>query len=222
MGIGYISLMILSLFSQAGISLESDQQLQFEKLLSLFLAKNSQVNLSAIRDETGVIQRHFIDSLSIRELPEWSRAERVLDFGTGGGFPGLPLAIIAPEKRFTLLDATRKKLDAVGEFARELGLENVVTRWGRGEDAQLVKYYRNTFDLVTARAVTYLPDLLTLISPYVRKGGYLIAYKTPSDEELVAGQECALDAGMRFHRTEHYRLTDEENDRLLLVFEKIR
>lgn len=124
--------MLKTFFQQAGISPSVEQLEKFELLLRLFLAKNNQVNLSAIRDETGIIQRHFIDSLAVRDLPEFLDAKRILDFGTGGGFPGLPLAIIAPEKRFTLLDATRKKVDAVAEFARKLALENVETKWGRG------------------------------------------------------------------------------------------
>ncbi len=207
-------------FLSAGISLAPHQGKRFETLLVSFLAKNAQVNLSAIRDERGVVEKHFIDSLAIRNVPEFLRAERVLDVGTGGGFPGLPLSIMFPNKYFVLMDATRKKVDAVAGFAMALGLENVRTVWGRAESVDVLRSLPGKFDCVVARAVTYLPDLLALVAPYLAPGGTFIAYKQPSAEELEEGKKACAKIGLRFLRTEGYVLPSDATPRALLLFSK--
>lgn len=207
-------------FRSAGINLPPRQVERFAALLVSFLEKNKQVNLSAIRDEQGVVEKHFIDSLAIRNVPEFLRAERVLDVGTGGGFPGLPLSILFPDKYFVLMDATRKKVDAVAGFAMALGLTNVRTVWGRAEDIEILRSLPGKFDCVVARAVTYLPDLLTLVAPYLAPGGTFIAYKQPSAEELEEGKKASGKSGLRFLRTEGYVLPSDAMPRSLLLFAK--
>ncbi len=207
-------------FQTAGIDLGPHHVKRFATLLVSFLEKNAQVNLSAIRDEQGVVEKHFIDSLAIRNVPEFLRAERVLDVGTGGGFPGLPLAVMFPDKYFVLMDATRKKVDAVASFALALGLANVRTVWGRAEDVAVLRSLPGKFDCVVARAVTYLPDLLALVAPYLAPGGTFIAYKQPSAEELEEGKKAATKLGLRFLRTEGYVLPSDATPRALLLFSK--
>lgn len=211
---------LTELFNQAAIRLDAQQEERFTTLLASFMAKNAQVNLSAVRDESGVITKHFIDSLSSLTLSEFQRAHRILDIGTGGGFPGLPLAIMAPDKRFVLMDATRKKVDAVQGFADALGLTNVTTVWGRAEDVAILRSLPEKFDLVVARAVTYLPDLLSLVAPYLLPNGTFIAYKQPSAEELSEGKKAAGKTGLRFVREERYVLPSDATERALLLFSK--
>lgn len=114
----------------------SKENPQLQKFVSLFLEKNKHINLSAIRDEEGVWAKHIEDSLITLQLFEQfgDKNLKILDLGTGGGFPGLPLAIMLPQHSFTLLDGTRKKIDCVREFADLLGLKNVTPQWGRVED----------------------------------------------------------------------------------------
>lgn len=117
--------------------------LQLQKFVALFLEKNKHINLSAIRDEEGMWEKHITDSLITVDLlkdylgqrtKDKGQQMKVLDLGTGGWFPGLPLAIMFPEVHFTLLDATRKKIDCIREFVLSLELQNVMPQWGRVED----------------------------------------------------------------------------------------
>lgn len=207
-------------FRSAAINLAQHQLKRFGTLLVSFREKNAQVNLSAIRDERGIVEKHFIDSLAVRHVPEFLNAHRILDLGTGGGFPGLPLSIMFPNKYFVLMDATRKKVDAVAGFAMALGLENVRTVWGRAESVDVLRSLPGKFDCIVARAVTYLPDLLALVAPYLAPGGTFIAYKQPSAEELAEGKKACAKIGLRFLRTEGYVLPSDATSRSLLLFSK--
>jgi len=228
------------IFTQAGVPLSKDQEEKFALLLRFFMAKNEQLNLSAIRDAPGIIEKHFVDSLSALQCSSFQKAKTVLDLGTGGGFPGLPLAIMEPDKSFTLLDGTRKKVEAVSSFAHDLGLDNVQTVWGRAEDRgkwqeinakgrkatalntlyplphTLLPY--TPFDCVLARAVTALPDLLTLAKPHLSDDGVLIAYKLENSQERADGIRKAASIGMRLLQEIQYRLPSSPQERVLLVF----
>jgi len=160
---------------------------QLQKLVSLFLEKNKSINLSAIRDEEGMWEKHIEDSLEILPLFEefTDKKLKILDLGTGGGFPGLPLAIMLPQHHFTLLDATRKKIDCVKEFAEALELTNVTPQWGRAEDGS------QKFDLVVTRATSYIDDLFVWIVPLLKSDGRAWLYKQASEEEWNDGQKIA-------------------------------
>jgi 16S rRNA (guanine527-N7)-methyltransferase len=112
--------------------------------------------------------------------------------GTGAGLPGIPLAIAAPDKTFLLMDSVKKKLSAVEEIARTLGLDNVRVLHARAEDAASDPAYRETFDLVVSRAVANLSTLSEYCLPYVRKGGWFVAYKTLSAQEEILRAERAI------------------------------
>jgi 16S rRNA (guanine527-N7)-methyltransferase len=212
--------------------------LQLQKLVSIFLEKNTHINLSAIRDEEGVWVKHIEDSLittdllrSYLEQREKSKEKRieVLDLWTGGGFPGLPLAVMFPEVHFTLLDATRKKVDCVREFAETLGLTNVTAQWGRVEDmrAPSMKEERihnkngivfldgtpstsDHYDLVVTRAAAYISDLFTWIKPLLKADGRAWIYKQASEEEWADGQQLAKNRGMMLTKALTYNLAEQE------------
>ncbi|MBP7823370.1 16S rRNA (guanine(527)-N(7))-methyltransferase RsmG [Candidatus Gracilibacteria bacterium] len=204
---------------------------QLQKLVSIFLEKNTHINLSAIRDEEGVWVKHIEDSLITLPLFEQfgDKKLKILDLGTGGGYPGLPLATMLPQHHFTLLDATRKKVDCVREFAESLGLTNVTAQWGRVEDmrAPSMKEERlhnkngiifldgtpstsDHYDLVVTRAAAYIEDLFTWIKPLLKADGRAWIYKQASEEEWADGQQLAKNRGMILTKALTYHLADQE------------
>jgi 16S rRNA (guanine527-N7)-methyltransferase len=156
------------------------------------LRRNETMNLTAIRDPREFEEKHLVDSLAILDFCGFLSAGRVLDVGTGAGLPGIPLAIAAPDKTFLLMDSVKKKLSAVEEIARTLGLDNVRVLHARAEDAASDPAYRETFDLVVSRAVANLSTLSEYCLPYVRKGGWFVAYKTLSAQEEILRAERAI------------------------------
>ncbi len=165
--------------------LHPEQRALLDRYIELLLEKNAEVNLTAARDRRSLMQRHVGDALKLLDVPELGAARSVLDLGTGGGLPGLPLAIACPDLEVILLDATSKKVAAVQGFIDTLGLENASAAWGRAEVMAHAPEWRQRFDLVVARAVAPLRTLLELAAPLCRPDGYVAAFKGPgADKEL--------------------------------------
>ncbi len=183
---------------------------QCDKLLrymDLVLDRNQYINLTAITDPEDFIRLHYIDSLGALFLPEFGGAAKVIDVGTGAGFPGVPLAILKPDKEFTLLDSLNKRLRIVREFCEELDIGNVKILHGRAEDAGRDPGLRETFDFAVSRAVAGMPVLCEYCLPFVRECGYFLAYKGPDGEEECAASEKALKTlGGRLIRVEKGRI----------------
>lgn len=180
-----------------GIELEAREIDLLARYLELLHGANEHMNLTAVRVEEEAWDRHILDALTLLPvLAEIGDGARVLDLGTGGGLPGIPLAIAMPACSFTLLDATRKKAEIVGSFARELGLENVdviagraetLARWDKREPGEL----RDRFDVVVARAVGRLAVLAELVVPCARVGGLCALVKgQKADEELAEARKA--------------------------------
>ena len=161
----------------------TDHAAQFDVLLDELDRWNRKVNLTAIRDRSEMVTAHIVDSLVARPFLE---GETILDVGTGPGFPGLPLAIVEPEREFTLLDSNNKKIMFVQHVAGLLGLANVRAVKGRGEDYAP----GHRFDTVIARALAALPRLVEIAGHHVREDGVFVAlkgrYPTEELEELTA------------------------------------
>ena len=149
---------------------------KFDTLLDELERWNRRVNLTAVRDRAQMAVLHIQDSLSAQAL---LHGKRILDVGTGAGFPGLPLAIVEPEREFHLLDSNNKKIQFVQHVARLLGLDNVTAVKARAED--YAPGYR--FDTVIARALASLPGLLEMAGHHVREGGVFVALKGRHPEE---------------------------------------
>lgn len=139
---------------------------QFEQLLPLYTEWNQRINVVSRKDIHEIYLHHVLHSLSIAAVTEFQAGQKIMDIGTGGGFPGIPLAIHFPETEFLLVDSIRKKLDVVKAVAEALELKNVSTHWGRAEDVQP----KNQFDFVVSRAVAPLGELWRWARPHIKVG----------------------------------------------------
>jgi 16S rRNA (guanine527-N7)-methyltransferase len=177
-----------------GLSLTSGQLNKFGRYRELLLEWNERINLTAITDPVEIVTHHFLDSLAcLLAAPREQRgAATLIDVGTGGGFPGIPLAIALPGWQVTLLEATGKKVRFLEAAARALELGNVHALQGRAEEVAHLTAYRGRYDIATARAVAALPTLLEYCAPFVRSGGLLLLPKKGNlTEELAAGRRAA-------------------------------
>jgi 16S rRNA (guanine527-N7)-methyltransferase len=176
---------LLSAFSAVSFTPSSEQVEQFQTYHALLAEWNQRINLTAVIDDEGVAQKHFADSLLV--LPFLKGEERVLDLGTGAGFPGVPLLIARPGLKLTLMDSVKKKLDFLAHLLPELGLTAELLH-ARAEDAAKKTEYRDGFDLVLSRAVAPMNVLAELALPFVQPGGKAVCFKGPalSDELAVA------------------------------------
>lgn len=174
---------------QMGVSLGEEQTQQFMTYLSLLLEWNEKMNLTAITEPREVVLKHFADCLSLVPWVEWKRGMRVIDVGTGAGFPGIPVKLVRPEIELTLLDSLQKRIGFLREVGAELGLEGVEYVHSRAEDGGQNPLYREKFDLCVSRAVANLSVLAEYCLPFVKVGGRLAALKGP--DATVEAAEAA-------------------------------
>ncbi len=169
---------------------KSEMLLEYMKHI---LQWNDKVNLTAIKEEAEFEQKHLIDSLLIMDCVEFLDADSIIDVGTGGGFPGIPLAIMFPDKQFVLVDSLQKRLKIIQEGIDLLGLKNVKLVHGRAEDLARDKKYREKFDLAISRALANMSVLLELTIPFVKEFGYSVAYKGTDYRREIDEAEVALE-----------------------------
>lgn len=153
---------------------------------------NEKVNLTTITDLQEFVVKHFIDSIICTDYPEYEDAGKIIDVGTGAGFPGVPLAIVSPEKEFILMDSLNKRLKIIDELCREAGIANVTTIHARAEELAKNKAHREQYDLCVSRAVANMAVLAEYCLPFIKLGGFLLAYKGPDAENEVIDAAHAL------------------------------
>ena len=153
---------------------------------------NEKINLTAILDDEGIAIKHFLDCLIVGKLADFQKGQRIIDVGTGAGFPGLVLAAAYPETEVTLLDSTGKKLKAVEDIAKRMGVANVQIIHMRAEDAGKKGEYRQQYDFATARAVAELRVLLEYTLPFVKVGGSFLSLKGAAAIEEIDGATNSL------------------------------
>ena len=204
------------------MKLTEEQKLKLEKYMEGILSWNEKVNLTNITDPAEFRIKHNADSLMCVDFPEFQSAKNIIDVGTGGGFPGIPLAVYAPDKHFTLLDSLNKRLRIIDELAGGLDITNITLVHGRAEDVARNREHREKYDLCVSRAVSNLATLSEYCLPFIKVGGYLLAYKGPGADQEVKDAEKALKTlggslvDIRETTMEEYGL-----DHRILVIEKV-
>ena len=176
------------------MNIENRQELieKFRIYMEGVLEWNEKVNLTTITDPDEFVIKHFIDSIICANYPEYVNAAKIIDVGTGAGFPGIPLSIISPEKEFILIDSLNKRLKIIDELCQRADIKNVVTLHARAEELAKNKAYRERYDLCVSRAVANMSVLAEYCLPFIKVGGFLMAYKGPEAENEVKEAEHAL------------------------------
>ena len=183
---------IIPLCRDFGVEIDAETEKRLNIYGNLLLEWNEKINLTAITQPEAVLFKHFYDCILFFKNVNVPQKARVADVGTGAGFPGMVLKIVRPDLRVTLIDSLNKRLVFLNDVIEETGLENVETLHIRAEEAGKSKKCRETFDVVTARAVAGLPVLLEYCTPLIKKGGLFVAMKGPSVSDELSHSQNAL------------------------------
>jgi 16S rRNA (guanine527-N7)-methyltransferase len=201
-----------------GIYLKEREIEGFDLYLEELFKWNQRINLTAIRTERGVVLKHLLDSLSV--YPYVPCTSNLLDLGSGAGFPGIPLKVVQPLLKVTLIDSVRKKVDFQRHIIRKLGIKEIEAIHGRVQEKAILRNLEGQFDIVISRAFSDLKTLLILSTPFLKKGGTVVAMKGRLNREetrLLAGKE---ETSYRLQKTIPLSLFSSSTQRTLLLLEK--
>lgn len=207
------------LFKKYNINLNDFQIEQFEKYFSMLIETNKVMNLTAITEEDDVAVKHFLDSA----LPEklFPQNAAVIDIGSGAGFPALPLKIVRPDLKITMVDSLNKRIGFLNDVIEKLNIEGANAVHSRAED--FAKNNREKFDAAVARAVAPLNTLVEYLLPFVKVGGVCIIYKSSKlAEELKNSQKAIEILGSKVEKIEKYYIEEKELEREILILKKIK
>ena len=203
------------------ISLNKEQILKFYKYMNILIEWNRKLNLTAIIDPEDIIVKHFIDSLTISKYI--GENSKLIDVGTGAGFPGIPLKIYREDLKVTLLDSLNKRINFLDFVIDELELKKIESIHGRAEENAHKLEYREKFDVVTSRAVANMATLSEYLIPYSRDNGIVLAMKGSTIHEELENADVAIRMlGGRVKSVEEFNLPDTEIKRNIVIIEKIR
>lgn len=213
---------LISLAKEMGIKITADMANRFQIYLDLLLTRNEEINLTAITDPHEAVVKHFIDSLTLLKAVELKKGARLIDVGTGAGFPGIPVKILRPDIELTLLDSLNKRLVFLREVSDAIGIEAACIH-KRAEEAGRDVKLRESFDVVTARAVANMNTLSEYCIPLVKMKGFFAAMKGPGLDAEIENAERAFETlGMKLLSVERFTLPDaERSERSIAVLQKV-
>ncbi len=210
---------IENLFKKYKLDIDKQKKLLFNNYYDFLIQKNNEINLTAITQFDEVWIKHFLDSVLI--VNDIKKDAKILDVGTGAGFPGVPLKIMNDKFNIVLLDSLNKRVNFLNELIELLNLKNIKAVHARAEE--YINVSRETFDVVVSRAVAKLPTLLEYCLPYVKLGGYFVAYKSINIEEEISECTNALKIlGGEIDKTKTKTIDLEGNSRTLLFIKKVK
>ena len=208
---------------ELGIALNDTQKQQFIAFYEYLAEKNKVMNLTGITEFQEVLVKHFLDSLACVKAVDMTKVRKIMDIGTGAGFPGIPLKIVYPELEVVLLDSLNKRIKFLDEVIRTLGLEKIRTIHGRAEDFAKKKEYRECFDLCVSRAVANLATLSEYCLPFVKVEGEFISYKSGDSDEEIRDAEFAVKVlGGKITDVDKFQLPGTDMGRSLVKIKKVK
>ena len=212
---------LLEKASTMGVRFSVEQMDKFYKYMNLLIEWNEKINLTAIIEPNEIILKHFIDSITI--LKDIKDGSIVVDVGTGAGFPGIPLSIMNPTLKITLVDSLNKRLIFLQEVIKELNLKNVELIHARAEEFGRNKKYREKFDIATSRAVANLATLSEYLLPLVKINGQAISMKAGNaSQEIEEAQKAIKTLGGHINRIDEFYLPQTDIARTIIIIDKIK
>ena len=195
----------------------------FYIMTEYLLSENKKYNLTSITDIDEIIVKHYIDSVIILKYFDIPRNSKIIDVGTGAGFPGLPLAIIRRDLNITFLDSSNKKINFIKNISQNFNTGSFIFYCGRAENYSRESNVRETYDFAVSRAVAKLNVLCELVSGFINPGGYFIAYKSKNaQEEIIEAKNALKILDMEITETEEFNLSDNnDNKRILIKIKKL-
>ncbi|ADP34633.1 MULTISPECIES: 16S rRNA (guanine(527)-N(7))-methyltransferase RsmG [Bacillus] len=207
--------------AEKGISLSSRQLEQFELYYEMLVEWNEKINLTSITEKKEVYLKHFYDSITAAFYVDFKQVNTICDVGAGAGFPSLPIKICFPHLQVSIVDSLNKRITFLEKLAEALQLENTSFYHDRAETFGQRQDLRESYDIVTARAVARLSVLSELCLPLVKKNGLFVALKAASaEEELKAGKKAITTLGGELEQVHSFKLPLEESDRNIIVMRK--
>ena len=202
------------------VEIEDVQVEKFYKYMNMLVEWNEKINLTAITEPADVIDKHFIDSLTIEKYIKENA--KIIDIGTGAGFPGIPLSIVREDLNTTLMDSLNKRINFLDEVIKENDLKNVDTVHSRAEELARNSDFRAKYDVATSRAVASLNVLLEYMIPFVKVGGYCICMKGSNiDEELEKAKKALELLNAKVEKIDTFNLPGNDYGRNVIVIKKI-
>ena len=215
--------LLLDKVNELSIELSEKQVNQFIRFYELLVEWNKVMNLTGITEYEEVVEKHFVDSLSIVKAVDIMDVKSVIDIGTGAGFPGIPLKIAFPHLKITLLDSLNKRIKFLNAVIDELGLEDIYTIHGRAEDFAKQEAYREKYDLCVSRAVANLATLSEYCLPYVNVDGMFVPYKSGDiEEELNNSKKAVQILGGKIEKTIKFELPGTDIGRSFVKIKKVK